>query len=187
MKSTILAGILAVASLQDNPVDLKVGDAAPKFEAPDDAGKTWKSEDHVGKKAVVLYFYPASFTGGCTAQAKAFQADMKKFADQDVEVVGVSGDTVRGQEAFKKFFKLDFTLLSDEKGEAAAKRFGVPLKPGGTVKQQIGDTVEEFTRGVSMARWTFVIDKSGKIAYVNRKVNPSRDSQAVLEVLEKLK
>ncbi|HVE42245.1 MAG TPA: peroxiredoxin [Planctomycetota bacterium] len=179
--------ILMLALLQDKAVDLKVGDAAPKFEALDDSGKTWKSEDHVGKKAIVLYFYPASFTGGCTAQAKAFQADMKKFADQNVEVVGVSGDTVRGQEAFKKYFKLDFTLLSDEKGDAAAKLYGVPLKPGGTVKQKIGDTVEEFTRGVSMDRWTFVIDKTGKIAYVNRKVNPSRDSASVLEVLEKLK
>ena len=51
-----------LAALQ--AVDLKVGDAAPKFEAPDDAGKAWKSEDHVGKKIVVVYFFPAAFTGG---------------------------------------------------------------------------------------------------------------------------
>lgn len=60
MLSLCLLGALA---LQDKP-DLKVGDPAPKFEAPDDAGKAWKSEDHVGKKAVVVFFYPAAFTGG---------------------------------------------------------------------------------------------------------------------------
>jgi peroxiredoxin Q/BCP len=45
-------------------VDLKVGDASPKFEASDDTGKAWKSEEHVGKKIVVVYFFPAAFTGG---------------------------------------------------------------------------------------------------------------------------
>ena len=105
---------------------------------------------------------------------------------KDVEIVGASGDTVRALEAFKKFNKLDFALLSDEKG-AAARLFGVPTTPGGTVKQNIEGKVEEFTRGVTIARWTFVIDKSGKIVYVNRKVDPGSDSRAVLEVLEKLK
>jgi len=55
---------LAAAAQQDKPVDLKVGDAAPVFEATDDQGKAWKSADHVGKKAVVVYFFPAAFTGG---------------------------------------------------------------------------------------------------------------------------
>lgn len=186
MMLALAIGFSTWLAAQDPAVDLKVGDQAPKFEAADDNGKTWKSEEHVGKKAIVLYFYPASFTGGCTAQARAFQADMKKYADQDIEVVGVSGDTVRAQGAFKKMWKLDFTLLSNENGEVA-KLFGVPLKKGGTVKQKIDDTMEEFTRGVTMDRWTFVIDKTGKIAYVNRKVNPSRDSAAVLEVLQQLK
>ena len=186
MKPALLAGLLSLLSLQDAPVELKVGDVVPKFEAVDDAGNPWKSEERVGKKPIVLYFYPASFTGGCTAQARAFQADMKKFEYLNVDVVGISGDTVRAQEAFKKMWKLDFTLLSDEKG-ASAKLFGVPVKPGGTVKQKVENTVEEFTRGVTMARWTYVIDRSGKIAYINRKVNPATDSRAVLEVLETLK
>ena len=55
---------IAMALLAAQAVDLKVGDAAPKFEAPDDAGKAWKSEDHVGKKILVVYFFPAAFTGG---------------------------------------------------------------------------------------------------------------------------
>lgn len=64
MKSVLLLGLMAALPAQDQAVDLKVGDAAPKFEAPDDAGKAWKSEEHVGKKVVVVYFFPAAFTGG---------------------------------------------------------------------------------------------------------------------------
>jgi thioredoxin-dependent peroxiredoxin len=166
--------------------DVKVGDAAPKFEAPDDTGKAWKSEDHVGKKILVVYFYPASFTGGCTKQACAFRDDMKSFTEKDVEVIGVSGDSVKGQEAFKKFHKLNFTLLADEKGDVA-KAFGVPAGKGGTVKQKIDDKDEEFTRGVTAKRWTFVIDKAGKVAYKNTEVKAAEDSKAVMDVIQKLK
>ena len=56
--------LLALAALPRQDVDLKVGDAAPKFEAPDDSGKAWKSDEHVGKKAIVVFFFPAAFTGG---------------------------------------------------------------------------------------------------------------------------
>jgi peroxiredoxin Q/BCP len=63
MKTALALSLLGMLALQDK-VDLKVGDAAPKFEAPDDTGKAWKSEDHVGKKPVVVFFFPAAFTGG---------------------------------------------------------------------------------------------------------------------------
>lgn len=48
----------------DDKVDLKVGDKAPTFESTDDQGKAWKSSDHVGKKILVVYFFPAALTGG---------------------------------------------------------------------------------------------------------------------------
>src|SRR4030095_8189522 len=111
---------------------------------------------------------------------------MKWFAARDVEVIGVSGDTVKTQEAFKKAEKLTFSLLADEKGEVA-KAFGVPAGKGGTVKKKIDDKEEEFTRGCSIQRWTFVIDKEGKIAYKNPKVAAADDSKAVMEVLKNLK
>jgi peroxiredoxin Q/BCP len=64
MKSVLFLWIAALVA-QDKPaVDLKVGDAAPKFEALDDSGKAWKSEDHVGKRVVVVFFFPAAFTKG---------------------------------------------------------------------------------------------------------------------------
>jgi peroxiredoxin Q/BCP len=182
MKTALLA--LALMAPQD--VDLKVGDAAPKFEAPDDAGKAWKSEDVVGKKIVVVYFYPASFTGGCTKQACAFRDDAKPLTDKDVVVVGVSGDSAKTQALFKKEHNLNFTLLGDEKGDVA-KAFGVPLKPGGKVKVKVGGQDTEIEQGVRAARWTFVIGKDGKIAYKNKEVKAADDSKAVLEAVNKLK
>jgi peroxiredoxin Q/BCP len=108
---------------------------------------------------------------------------MKSFADRDVEVIGVSGDTVKTQEAFKKSEKLNFTLLSDEKGDVA-KAFGVPAGKGGTIKKKIDDKEEDITRGCSIKRWTFVIGKDGKIAYKNTEVKPADDAKTVLENLK---
>lgn len=72
----------ASALMAAEKVDLKVGDPAPVFEAQDDAGNTWKVTDHVGKKVVVVYFYPADCTGGCTKQAVAFTNDLQALADK---------------------------------------------------------------------------------------------------------
>ncbi|MES2791656.1 MAG: peroxiredoxin [Planctomycetota bacterium] len=163
-------------------VDLKIGDAAPKFESIDDSGKAWKSEDHVGKHTIVIYFYPADLTGGCTKQACGFRDDLAKLKDQGVEVVGVSGDSVKNHEIFKKVHNLNFALLADEKGDVA-KAFGVPLKPGATIKQTIDGKEIELTRGVTAARWTFVINKEGKIALKNTEVKAADDSKAILKVL----
>lgn len=63
MKLALSLCLMGTLALQDK-VDLKVGDPAPAFEAADDTGKAWKSSDHVGKKIVVVFFFPAAFTGG---------------------------------------------------------------------------------------------------------------------------
>jgi len=163
MNFAVLLGTLATLAPQDAAVELKVGDAAAKFESVDDAGKVWKSEDHVGKRVVAVNRYPASLIGGCTAQAMAFQADLKKFADKDVEIVGASGDSVQTQALFRKTYKLDFALLAD--GEAkVAKLFGVPAKPGATTGATSDGKPEEVTRAATISRWTFVIGRDGKVA-----------------------
>src|SRR3954453_12062719 len=108
---------------------VKVGDKAPSLESVDENGKPWKSADVVGKKVLVLYFYPADFTGGCTKQACGFRDDIEKLHSQGVEVVGISGDSVKTHHMFKDHHKLNFTLLADEKG-TLAKVFGVPVNKG---------------------------------------------------------
>src|SRR5207249_2692531 len=88
-----LAALVLGNSLLAGGNGVKVGDPAPKFKSTDDQGKEWKSGDVVGKKIVVVYFYPADLTGGCTKQACGFRDDLAKLTDLDVVVVGVSGDS----------------------------------------------------------------------------------------------
>jgi peroxiredoxin Q/BCP len=180
---TVMVCAAALCAAEDKPVDLKPGDKAPAFEAQDDQRKPWKSTDHVGKKVVVVYFYPADFTGGCTKQACGFRDDMQKIAGKDVEVVGISGDSSKNHELFKKHHMLNFTLLADETG-AVAKQFGVPTKEGGEV--QVKELNTAIKRGVTISRWTFVIGKDGKIAHKNTKVNAAGDSKDILQTVEKL-
>jgi len=177
---------LAVPAADEKKVDLKQGDAAPVFEAVTEQGETWKSADHVGKKYVVIYFYPGDFTPGCTAQAKSFRDNMNKLTDKGVEVIGVSGDSVETHLLFKKAWQLNFTLLSDEDGSLAQK-FGVPLGKGAEFKTKDKDGQPiTVTRKVTAARWTFVLDKEGKIISKNTNVNPAQDSKMVAELIDKL-
>ncbi len=164
----------------------KVGDKAPSFESVDENGKSWKSTEHVGKKIVVLYFYPADFTGGCTAQACGFRDNMGALKSKDVEVVGVSGDTPKTHMMFKAHEKLNFTLLADEKGDLA-KQFGVPTKPGGTVSgiDESGQKVP-VTRGVTIMRYTVVIDKGGNVAALYQVAKAGDDAKKVGEIVQKL-
>jgi peroxiredoxin Q/BCP len=178
---------LATTAVAAEAVDLKLGDAAPAFEVKDDSGKTWKSTDHFGKQVVVVYFYPADMTGGCTKQACGFRDDMKTLTDKGVEVVGVSGDSVKNHQLFKQAYDLNFALLADIDGKVAQK-FGVPVKlEEKTVKGEVKGKEETFTRTATAARWTFVIDKSGKIAAKNTMVKAAEDSKAIQELVEKLK
>lgn len=187
----LLAVLTFAAGAQQDAKDakktlLEVGDRAPAFESRDAAGLTWKSVDHVGKKRIVVYFYPGDFTPGCTAQAKKFQENMIKLYDQGAEVVGVSGDSAQTHALFKDAFKLTYTLVADEKGELANK-FGVPVSPGATVKTTLPDKTKlEFKREITTARWTFIIDRDGKIVYKNTKVDPVKDSQQVEAFLKEL-
>ena len=179
--------LLAVTAIRScTPVDLKVGDKAPKFEAMDDTGKLWKSTDHVGKKIMVVYFYPADFTGGCTKEACGYRDDYSALTEKGVDVVGVSGDSVHGHELFKKYHELPFTLLADTDGKIA-EAFGVPTEAGAdTVMATNGDQKEPIYRTVTSDRWTFVIDKKGKIASKNTEVHAAEDSKAILETISKL-
>lgn len=172
---------LCAASVQAK--ELNVGDPAPQFECKDDSGNVWRSEDHYGKKTVVLYFYPAAMTGGCTKQACAYRDDKQKLADKNVEVVGVSGDEVDGLQLFKKVHNLNFTLLADTDG-SVAKAFGVPSKDGGEITREVDGKEFVLKRGMTSARWTFVVGEDSKIASINKEVKAAEDSKFILKLLE---
>jgi peroxiredoxin Q/BCP len=163
--------------------ELKVGDEAPKFECIDDNGKVWTSTDHVGKHVVVVYFYPADLTGGCTKQACGYRDDSAKLKELGVEVVGVSGDSVENHQIFKKEHKLNFTLLADDTGDVA-NAFGVPVTLGPKVAKVKADGKDiELTRSATAKRWTFVIGKDGKIIAKNSEVKAAEDSKSILKLL----
>ncbi len=178
---------LAVALGADpTSVKLNVGDKAPSFTAKDADGQEWSSADHVGKNFIVLYFYPAAMTGGCTKQACSYRDDLSQLRQAGAEVVGVSGDEVENLKAFRQVEHLNFTLLSDPDG-SIAKKFGVPLREGGSINKTIEGQDKSYKRGVTASRWTFIIDKDGKIAYVNPQVDAPNDSKAVMAALNELK
>ena len=182
----LLLGMFVLAAApRAQTVTLNVGDRAPAFQGTADTGELWRSRDHVGRRFVVVYFYPAAMTGGCTAQACAFRDNRSRLQSLGAEVVGVSGDRVENLRAFKGSNRLNFPLLSDTRG-AVANAFGVPVGAGGQITRTVDNHEMELTRDVTAARWTFIIDRAGRIAYKDTEVDPAGDGTAVVEALRRL-
>jgi peroxiredoxin Q/BCP len=164
---------------------LDVGDLAPAIEAVDAYGKPWRSADVVGEKILVVYFYPGAMTSGCTKQACAFRDDRSTLQELGAEVVGVSGDRGLNLKAFRELNQLNFPLLSDSSG-AIARAFGVPLGKGGTITRVIDGREVQFTRDVTAERWTYIIDRQGRIAFKETEVDPAGDSKAVIAAIRRM-
>ena len=162
---------------------LAVGDKVPEFKAPADNGSTWEIKEFLGKNYIVVYFYPAAMTGGCTKQACAYRDHRDDLQSAGVVVVGVSGDKLENLRLFKQAENLNFTLLSDEKGDIA-KAFGVPVGEGAAIKRTVDGTEHELVRGVTSKRWTFIVGKDGKIIYKNESVNAEKDTEEVLNFIK---
>jgi len=167
---------------EKNEVVIGVGDQAPQFEAIDDNGMKWKSEDHIGRKILVVYFYPADLTGGCTKQACGFRDDSAELEKAGITVVGVSGDSPENHQLFRKIHSLNFTLLADQDGQVA-RAFGVPVREGATIMRTIDGVEKSLTRGVTASRWTYVIGLDGRILYKNTSVDAAADSKSVLKAV----
>ncbi len=171
-----------------------VGDTLPAFETVDDAGRVWKSTDHVGKSVVVIYFYPGDFTGGCMKQAEAYRDGLAKIESICALVVGVSGDEVATHKLFRETFGLKHALLADTKGELA-NQLGIPIRKGGRVsavtpdRKLLLDSEGKrivLERPLTLARWTIVIDRDGKLASMREVKNPATDIEEVVKIVEGL-
>jgi len=95
----------------------KVGDTAPLFTGQDQDGKTVNLADFIGKKIVLLYFYPKDFTSGCTKEACGFRDRMGELQKDNVEVIGVSVDSAESHQKFIAKYNLNFPLLADPYGQ----------------------------------------------------------------------
>ncbi|MBL8014128.1 MAG: thioredoxin-dependent thiol peroxidase [Candidatus Omnitrophica bacterium] len=149
------------------------GTMAPDFSLPASNGETVHLKDLKGQNAV-LYFYPKDDTPGCTVEACAFRDSHKNFDKYNTVVFGISPDNLKSHGKFISKFDLPFTLLADE-NKQMAQDYGVWVEKSMYGKKYMG-----------VARTTFVIDSTGKIAKVFEKVKPEGHDKEVLEVLKAL-
>ena len=149
-------------------IKVKAGDPAPDFEGPTSDGSRLGLKDFVGKKNVILYFYPKDDTPGCTKEACSFRDNLQPIRDMGAEIIGVSLDSIQSHSKFASKYGLSFPLISD-KEMRIANAYGV-LKDTGT----------------STSRVTFIIDKSGKIAKVFPKVDVTKHTEEVVSALKEL-
>lgn len=184
-KSTILLLLILTVTMAST-AQVSLGEKVPNFTATDQDGSKWvlkkemKSSDYL-----VVYFYPAAFTGGCTKQACSYRDQQAEMAKVNAQVVGVSGDKPETLELFALEHQLNFTLLADESGEIAGL-FGVSQKEGGTIQRDIQGKTVDLTRGTTIQRWTFVLDHKGMLIYKDAEVNATEDSAKVIEFLSSL-
>ncbi|KAJ8543376.1 hypothetical protein K7X08_005899 [Anisodus acutangulus] len=145
------------------------GTAPPPFTLKDQDGKNVSLSKFKGKP-IVVYFYPADETPGCTKQACAFRDSYEKFKKAGAQVVGISGDDPASHKAFAKKYRLPFTLLCDE-GNKVRKEWGIP-----------GDLF-----GTLPGRQTYVLDKDGVVQLIyNNQFQPEKHIDETLKLLQSL-
>ncbi|MES2853489.1 MAG: peroxiredoxin [Bacteroidota bacterium] len=148
---------------------LKVGDIIPNFKAKDANGNDFDSQNIVGKKPLVIYFYPKDNTPGCTAEACSFRDQYEDFKDLGAEVIGISSDSVSSHQQFSEQYKLPFILLSDN-DKKIKTLFGVP----------------SGLFGLLPGRVTYVTDKNGVIQMIFDSVLATKHIPKALQAIKKL-
>lgn len=147
-----------------------IGDQAPDFSLRSQNGDVLNLKDLLGKKEIVLYFYPKDNTPGCTTEAGAFRDSYEAFKGMGAEVIGVSSDSVESHRDFASKCDLPFTILSDENGKVR-KLYGVPS-----------------TLGLLPGRVTYVIDTNGVVRHVfNSQTNPVKHVEEARKVIERMR
>jgi peroxiredoxin Q/BCP len=168
--AVIFAAVLMMVTgmkAQTPAPELKVGDQAPDFSLQASDGKTYKLSDFKGKKAVVIAWFPKAFTSGCTIECKSLAANGDKIRKYNVAYFMASVDPLDQNKGFAEQEKADFPLLSDP-SKATAQAYGV-LNANGMAR-----------------RWTFYIDKSGKVAAIDKEVKPPTSAEDMVAKLGEL-
>jgi peroxiredoxin Q/BCP len=157
--------------MEEKQIELAEGSVAPDFTMKDKDGKATKLSELRGKKNVVVYFYPKDFTLGCTMEATEFSRDYKRFRDAGIEVVGISPDDEESHQKFRDKMGMPYPLVADT-DNGVSKKYGVYGMKSFMGREYMG-----------VNRSTFLVDKSGKIVRIYRKVKPAGHSREVLEAL----
>jgi peroxiredoxin Q/BCP len=153
-----------------NKMALKIGDYCPLFSLPNQFGEQIHIQNFIGKRNLVIYFYPKDDTPGCTKEACTFRDRHEEFKDLGCEVTGISSDSPEKHQKFAEKHRLSFTLLSDSSNEVR-KMFGVPTN----------------LFGLLPGRVTYVIDKKGIIRGIyNSQTDPAGHIDKALEIVKRL-
>lgn len=150
-------------------MSLKIGDIVPNFTAKDSHGEVFESKSVLGRKPLVIYFYPKDNTPGCTTEACSFRDQYEDFKDLGAEVIGISADSVKSHQKFANKYQLPFILLSDE-DKRLRHLFGV----------------KNNLFGLLPGRVTYVIDRNGVVIYIFDSMNASKHISKALEIIKEL-
>lgn len=149
---------------------MKIGDLCPHFELTDQRGKLFNSSDWIGKKKLVIFFYPKDETPGCTKEACTFRDRHEEFLEFDCQVIGISSDSVDSHKQFATKYNFNFVLLADT-DKKIRKLFGVP-----------GSLF-----GLLPGRVTYIIDLNGKIRGIhNSQLNPVSHIEEALDFIKQM-
>lgn len=159
--------------MQSTP--LTAGIEAPHFELPDSDMQNFSLASQLGKKNVVLYFYPKDDTPGCTLEANDFSGLEDEFAKLDTIVIGISRDDCLSHASFRDKYGLSVLLLSDPDARVC-KRYGVMYE-----KEIDGH------KKISIKRSTFIIDQQGKLRHVMYGVQANGHAQEILNLIKDMK
>jgi peroxiredoxin Q/BCP len=128
---------------------IQIGDNVPNFTLKDQNNNDFSIANYIGKKAMIIYFYPKDDTPGCTKEACSFRDEFEDFNDLNAKVIGISSDNVKSHKKFAEKYNLPFTLLADTNKDVQ-KLFGVP---------------KSFL-GLIPGRVTYIIAKNGEVKYI---------------------
>ncbi len=160
--------ILMLMVLNANAKDrVTTGVYAPKFSLVDQNNVERSLDDYSGKW-VVLYFYPKNDTPGCTTEACSFRDNIEIISKLKANILGISVDTIESHKKFSEKYSLPFPLLADIKGEVAQKY----------------DSYGSFIGFKYASRHTFIINPSGKIHKIYKKVNPDSHAKEIINELK---
>jgi len=150
-------------------MSIEKGEKAPHFQLKGQDGKEFDSKTVLGKKPVVIYFYPKDFTPGCTKEACNFRDSYEDFKEAGAEVLGISNDSEKSHAKFAKKHKLPFVILSDSNGKVR-KKFGI----------------KKSLLGLVPGRETFVINADGNIVFKFNSLDASKHMEKALNAVKKI-
>lgn len=150
---------------------IKIGDHIPEFVLPDQEGNLYDIKKILGKKKIVIFFYPKDDSPGCTKEACYFRDLYEAFTEEGAELLGISGQSPESHMQFARKHRLNYTLLSDE-DDVVRDLFGV----------------EPDLFGLLPGRVTFVADTSGKVVHIfNSQMQVEKHVEDALKILKQVK